>query len=166
MLKFGDICLILGKKCSGKTTVAKTIAKNLQFDFVYIDYTFVSKEYLFDFYEKNKNKNMVIVLDNYYIYRNNIQIDKLFKKNKNFTLIYVMQYIHLKILDSADIIYVAKETDYEQIKHTHSRLKKYFKNISIDWVTNAMEDLSGFGFLCFDKDKRFDKKELYLKIKY
>jgi len=164
MLKFGDICVILGKKCSGKTTVAKTIAKNLQFDFVYIDYTFVNKDYLYDFYNRNKNKNMVIVIDNYYVYKNNTEIDKLFKSNKKFTLIYVMEYIHLKIFDHADIIYIAKEMDYEKIKHINYRLKYYFKNISLDWVTNAMEDLSNFGFLCFDKDKRFDKKELYLKI--
>ena len=34
MLKFGDICVILGKSGSGKTLVAKTIAKKLQFDFI------------------------------------------------------------------------------------------------------------------------------------
>lgn len=164
MLKFGDICVILGIKSSGKTTLAKTIAKKLQFNFVYIDYTFVSKDYLYDFYNINKNKNIVIVIDNYYIDNKNIKIDKLFKLNNNFTLIYVINYINLKILNLADIIYFSKENDYEQIKHIHSRLKKYFKNISLDWITNSMEDLSKFGFLCFDKDKRFNKKEYYLKI--
>jgi predicted ATP-binding protein involved in virulence len=164
MLKFGDICVILGKQGSGKTTVAKAIAKNLQFDFVYIDYSFVNIDYLYDFYENNKNKNMVIILDNYCVHRNNTEIDNLFKSTKKLTLIYVMQYIHLKILDSSDIIYIAKETDYEQIKHYEFRLKKYFKNMSLDWFTNAMEDLSNFGFVCFDKDRRFNKNELYLKI--
>lgn len=163
MLKFGDICVILGKSSSGKTTLAKLIAKNLQFDFIYIDYAFVSIDYLYDFYDKNKNKNILIILDNY-IYRNNVDIDKLFRSNKNFTLIYVTQYIHFKILNLTDIIYIAKETDYEQIKHIHFRLEKYFKNISLDWITNAMEDLSNYGFLSFYKDKRFDKKEFYLKI--
>jgi hypothetical protein len=164
MLKFGDTCVILGKRKSGKTIVAKTIAKNIQFDFIYIDYTFVKTDYLYDFYEKNKNKNMVIVLDNYCVKRNNVEIDKLLKINKNFTLIYVMQYIHLKILDFVNTIYIAKETEYKQIKHIHFRLEKYFKNLSLDWITNAMEDLSNYGFLSFDKDKRFDKKEIYLKI--
>ena len=164
MLKHGDICVIIGKRTTGKTTVAKAIAKNLQFDFIYIDYAFISKEYLYNFYEKNKNKSLVIILDNYCVHRNNIEIDKLFKSNNKFTLIYVMNYIHFNILDSSDIIYISKELDYEQIIHYKSRLDKYFKNMSLDWLTNAMEDLSKYGFVCFDKDRRFNKKELYLKI--
>jgi len=165
MIKFGDICVIVGKRCTGKTIMAKSIAKNLQYDFVYINYTFISKDYLYDFYDKNKNKKMVIILDNYYVCSNNVNIDRLFRYNKKFTLIYTMNYIHFKILNSSDIIYIAKEQDYKEIKHIHSKITQYFKNMTLDWITNAMEDLSEFGFVCFDKDNRFDKKEYYLKTK-
>jgi ABC-type glutathione transport system ATPase component len=164
MIKFGDICVIIGRGKSGKTLLAKTLSKSLQSDFIYLDYNFVGTDYLYDFYDRNKNKNTVIVFDNYVKMKRNQSIDKLFKKNKKFTLIYVMNYIDTFILDLCDIIYLNKELNYDMIKHFHEKLKYYFKNISLDLLTNGMEDLSEFGFLCFDKDRRFKIKEKYLKI--
>lgn len=164
MIKFGDICVIIGKDKSGKTLLSKTLAKNLQIDFVYLDYNFVNTYYLYDFYDKNKNKNTVIIFDNYVKIKKNQKIDKLFKKNKKFTLIYVMNYINTFILDVCDIIYINKELNYDMNKHFYEKLKYYFKNFTLNWLTNGMEDLSKFGFLCFDKDRRFDIKEKYLKI--
>lgn len=164
MFDRGDIGLIIGKKGSGKTLLAKKLCKDISINYIYLDYNSLDKDYLENFYNENKNKKSIIIFDNYVCFKKNKKIDRLIRNNENFTILYVMNYIDLKILMFTDTIYIAKDNDYDVIKHYHQRLKKYFKNCSIDWLTNAMEDLKDYGFLSFDKDNNDKKKELYLKF--
>ena len=163
MLEFSDVCLILGNKNSGKTILAKKLAQSLQFDYIYINYNFVSNEYLNELYQnKDKKSHQVIIFDNYYINSYNKKIDKLFLNNENFTLIYVMNHINLKVIKFTDIIFIAKENCDDQLNHIYNRINKYFKNLSFEWMENKMEELSEFGFLGLHKDNCFDIDEVYL----
>ncbi len=164
MLKYEDICVIIGKEKSGKTLLSRTLAKSLTPNYNYIDYNFVDSKFLHEFYNQNKDTKRVIILDNYERSYGNKRIDSLYRKNHNFTLIYVMSSIDTYVADGSDIIYVGKETNYSQIKNYHSKLKCYYKDFYLDWLVNAMEDLEDYGFVSLDKDKRYTDKEIYLKI--
>lgn len=160
---YKDIGLIIGKRGTGKSFLAKKLAKDLSIEYIYVNYFVSDNEYLEELYNKNKDKKTVIIFDNYFYYGKNIKIDKMFVHNKNFTIIYVMDYIVTHMIKIADILYISKESDYETIQHYHNRLKDNFKKFcSLDWLTNAMEELKDYGFVCFDKNNRLRNYEKYM----
>jgi len=165
MFNYDDISIILGTRMCGKTSIARKLAQNLSIDYYYFDYNIMDLNYLRDFYDLNKTKRTVIIFDNYFKMNKNKLVDALFRKNTNFAIIYVMNYIDKFMLKLSDSIYIAKELNYEANKHYYNNLKQYFTNCSIAWIVNSMEDLKDYGFLCFDKELRHKKKEEYMKIK-
>ena len=161
-----DIALIIGKKYTGKTTLAKTLAKTLatQLDnkYIYIDCIKTKDEHIEEIYYDNKNYNNTIIFDNYVESKNNIDLFNLFIHNNNFTIIFVVQYIITNKINKADVIYFAKEKYKSIIDRYYNKIKSYDKNKN-KFIDN-MNKLKDYGFICIDKDKRDKKEELFMKI--
>jgi SpoVK/Ycf46/Vps4 family AAA+-type ATPase len=64
MFTKNDILLIIGKKYTGKTTLAKTLAKQLDNNYIYIDCIKTKDEQIEEIYYDNKKYNNTIIFDN------------------------------------------------------------------------------------------------------
>ena len=69
-----DIALIIGKKNTGKTTLAKTLAKQLDNNYIYIDCIKTKDEQIEEIYYDKKKYNNTIIFDNYVESKNNIDL--------------------------------------------------------------------------------------------
>lgn len=157
-----DIALIIGKKNTGKTTLAKTLAKQLDNNYIYIDCIKTKDEQIEEIYYDKKKYNNTIIFDNYVESKNNIDLINLFIHNNNFTIIFVVQYIISNKINKADVIYFAKEKYKSIIDRYYDKIKSYYKNKN-KFVDN-INKLKDYGFICIDKDKRDKKEELFMKI--
>jgi Cdc6-like AAA superfamily ATPase len=157
-----DIALIIGKKNTGKTTLARTLAKQLDNNYIYIDCIKTKDEQIEEIYYDKKKYNNTIIFDNYVESKNNIDLINLFIHNNNFTIIFVVQYIISNKINKADVIYFAKEKYKSIIDRYYDKIKSYYKNKN-KFVDN-MNKLKDYGFICIDKDKRDKKEELFMKI--
>jgi len=162
MILHGDIVSIIGINDSGKTTFAKYLASTLDKNFIYIDFIHTPYDELDDIYNKNKNINSVIIFDSYINMTNNMRRMNLFKHNKKFTIIFVLNYIERNIIKMSDSIYFAKNTDTYIIDSYYDVISKYYSNKNL-FIQN-MNKLRKYGFLCIDKDNKIDFKEELIKI--
>jgi hypothetical protein len=156
----GDIALIIGDNVSGKTTFAKYLASTKDINFIYIDFIHTPYSELDELYEKNKNITKTILFDNFIEMRNNARRMNLFKHNKNFTLIFVMNYLSDAYIKLCDIIYFAKNNLYVDIYF--SKISKYY-NDKNNFI-NKMNILRDYGFLCIDKDNKVKFEEELIKL--
>jgi len=96
--------------------------------------------------------------------RKNRELDEMFEKNKFFTIIYVMNYIDSYMIERSDVIFLAKETNIEQIKYYYNRIKYFFTNFcSLDWLIYSMDELDKYGFVSLSKNDVCTREELYIK---
>jgi len=160
----GDIVSIVGMHNTGKTTFAKYLASTLDKNFIYIDFIHTSYDELEDLYNKNKSINCVIVFDNYVMMTNNMRRINLFKHNKKFTLIFVLNYIERPIIYMSDSIYFAKNTEKTNIDTYYDLISKYYHNKNL-FIEN-MNKLRNYGFICVDKDNKNKFNEELIKIDF
>jgi len=165
----GDLVLIVGKSKTGKTALARKLAQKITLKFIYVSYNTCTHKYLYTLYRKNSYKSTVFIFDNYVKKTENTLVDKIFINNPNFTIIYIMSYLHNYMIDKVDVIYLSREDDNKDnntIDTYYKHTKTFFSNnYTLDWLSNANDDLSKYGFICLDKYNRCIKEHDYIKIK-
>jgi adenylate kinase family enzyme len=162
MFNKNDIALIIGKRNTGKTTLARTLAKQLDNNYIYIDCIKTKDEYIEKIYNDNRKYDTIIIFDNYVESTNNIDLINLFIYNNNFTIIFIIDYIITNKINRADVIYFAKEKNKLIADRYFDKIKSYYKNKNK--FVNNMNKLKDYGFLCIDKDKRDNNEEILMKI--
>jgi len=160
----GDIISIIGINNAGKTTLAKYLASTIDKKYIYIDFVHTSYIKLDDIYESNKNKNIVIIFDNYVEITHNSRRMNLFTDNRNFTIIFVANYICKKIIKESNSVYFAKNIKNYMVDAYYNSIKKYYRNKNK--FINKIKKLNSFGFLCIDKDNKYidQREEEIIKI--
>lgn len=158
----GDLVSIIGMHYSGKTTFAKYLASTLDKNFIYIDFIHTSYDKLEDIYKMNKDINCVIIFDNYVNMTNNMRRMNLFKHNKKFSLIFVLNYIEKTLINMSDSIYFAKNTETFYIDIYYDLISKYYQNKNL-FIEN-MNKLRNYGFICLDKDNKDKFEEELIKF--
>lgn len=157
-----DICVIFGLNFSGKTTFAKYLASTLDKNFIYIDFIHTPYDIIDNIYETNKNNKHVIIFDNYIEIKTNMRRMNLFKHQRQFTLIFVLNYIEKTIMNISDVIYIAKNTEQYYIDIYFNLISKYYTNKN-NFITK-MNKLRNFGFICIDKDNKNKFEEELIKL--
>ena len=94
----------------------------------------------------------------------NMRRINLFCNNKNFTLIFVLNYVCKKLIDKADLIYFAKNRNNNIIDSYYNQIEKYYKNKTE--FTNKIKKISDYGFICLDKDNKYKKEEEFIILSF
>ena len=166
-IKLGDIILITGGICTGKTTFAKCISKNLSKDknikTIYIDWIKIGYNELESIYYKNKDMKTIIIIDNYIEIRTRLRFSDLFRYQKNFTLIYIMNHLSHHMLKFADVLFFAKTTIPFHIDAISNKLNMMSIGTKKSYIMNKMNKLNTKGFLYLNKFDKKMNKEYYIK---
>jgi hypothetical protein len=93
---------------------------------------------------------------------NNMRRMNLFKHNKKFSLIFVLNYIERTIIKMSDSIYFAKNTEKFYIDIYYDLISKYYQNKKL-FIEN-MNKLHNYGFICLDKDNKDKFEEELIKF--
>jgi len=160
MLIRGDITTIIGIHNSGKTIFAKYLASTIDKNYIYIDFIHTSYNDLDIIYNNNKDKECVILFDNFIELTTNMRRMSLFIENKKMTLLFVLNYVSHYFIKKSDIIYFAKNLNYIDVYY--DSIKSYY-NDKIEFENN-MKNLRDYGFLSIDKDNKINHKEELIKI--
>jgi len=160
MLIRGDIAIIIGIDFSGKTTLAKYLASTIDKEYVYINFRNTSYNEIDIIYDNNKDKESVIIFDNFIELFTNMRRIDLFIQNKKMTIIFVLNYVSNYFIKKSDIIYFAKNLNFIDVYY--DSIKSYYNN-KIEFENN-MKNLRDFGFLSIDKDNKINHKEELIKI--
>jgi len=169
-IKLGDVILITGGICTGKTTFANCISKNISREIniktIYINWIKMSHVELESIYNKNKDVKTIIIIDNYIEIRTRIRFADLFKYQKNFTLIYIMNHLSHQMLKFADILFFAKTTIPFHIDAICNKLNTLSFGTNKSYIMNKMNKLNTKGFLYLNKfDKKMNKEYYITDIK-
>lgn len=175
-IKLGDIVLITGSMCTGKTTFAKCISENIKqnnkqnnnnIKSIYINWIKITSFELEEIYNNNKDNETIIIIDLYIELRNRMRFSNLFKQRKNFTIIFIMNHLSYQMIKFADILFFAKTVIPYRISAIHNKLNQIHISTNKNTIMNKMNKLNNKGFLYVNKYiNKFDKKmnkEYYIK---
>jgi hypothetical protein len=169
-IKLGDSILIIGDNKSEKKLFAQSIASHIKkqdknVKIIYVDWCRTASFELEDIYSRNKNKKTIIIFDNYIEIKNKARFSHLFKYEKNFTMIFIMNYIYNPILKFADIIFFSKTTCNFNIDTICNKLSYILPNMNINKnsIVNNMSRLKSNGFLYLNKFNKNLNKEYLIK---
>lgn len=160
MLIRGDITTIIGTHNSGKTLFARYLASTIDKNYIYIDFIHTSYSDLDMIYNNNKDKECVILFDNFIELTSNMRRMNLFIQNKKMTLLFVLNYVSHYFIRKSDIIYFGKNLNYIDVYY--NSIKSYY-NDKIEFENN-MKKLRDFGFISIDKDNKVNHIEELIKI--
>lgn len=163
----GDIVCITGLHNTGKTLLARYLAKTINKNYIYIDFIHISYEKLDELYNTNKNTHIVIIFDNFVELKNNKNRMDLFFNNNKLTLIFVLNYISNFIISKADILFFSKINQKNILNSYYKHIYKYCKINKQNLYFN-IHKLKKNGFLCVDKDNLYTNnvEEEIIKIEY
>lgn len=166
-IKLGDVILITGGICTGKTTfancISNNISKNNNIKTIYINWIKMGNDELESIYYKNKDMKTIIIIDNYIEIRTRMRFSYLFKYQKNFTLIYIMNHLSHYMLKFADIIFFAKTIIPIHIDAICNKLNAISIRTKKSHIMNKMNKLNTKGFLYLNKFDKKMNKEYYIK---
>lgn len=154
------ITTIIGTHNSGKTLFARYLAGTIDKNYIYIDFIHTSYSDLDMIYNNNKDKECVILFDNFIELTSNMRRMNLFIQNKKMTLLFVLNYVSHNFIRKSDIIYFGKNLNYIDVYY--NSIKSYY-NDKIEFENN-MNKLRDYGFISIDKDNKVNHKEELIKI--